>query len=262
MDGIQEVSGSIPLISTKMKDACPRKGYASFYIRQEGGRPMLFCDLLSTGRGVTALIGGGGKTTAMYTLARELSPRGTVLCCTTTRILPPDHLPVLLSPGEEAVSAALADHGCACLGTPAENGKLSAPELPMARLAALADYVLVEAGGSRGLPVKAHLPHEPVIPPEARRTILLAGASAFFRPAGEAVHRPEQFCRLTGAAPTDPVRAENLASLILGEGLGDTIFINQAESGEALREARRLAALLPLPLFAGALQRGEWTCLS
>ena len=57
------------------------------------------------------------------TLARELSPRGTVLCCTTTRILPPDHLPVLLSPGEEAVSAALADHGCACLGTPAENGK-------------------------------------------------------------------------------------------------------------------------------------------
>lgn len=132
----------------------------------------------------------------------------------------------------------------------------------MARLAALADYVLVEADGSRGLPVKAHLPHEPVIPPEARRTILLAGASAFFRPAGEAVHRPEQFCRLTGAAPTDPVRAENLASLILGEGLGDTIFINQAESGEALREARRLAALLPLPLFAGALQRGEWTCLS
>ena len=234
---------------------------------------MLFCDLLSTGRGDTALIGGGGKTTAMYapsslsfrqmyTLARELSPRGTVLCCTTTRILPPDHLPVLLSPGEEAVSAALADHGYACLGTPAENGKLSAPELPMARLAALADYVLVEADGSRGLPVKAHLPHEPVIPPEARRTILLAGASAFFRPAGEAVHRPEQFCRLTGAAPTDPVRAENLASLILGEGLGDTIFINQAESGEALREARRLAALLPLPLFAGALQRGEWTCLS
>lgn len=132
----------------------------------------------------------------------------------------------------------------------------------MARLAALADYVLVEADGSRGLPVKAHLPHEPVIPPEARRTILLAGASAFFRPAGEAVHRPEQFCRLTGAAPTDPVRAENLASLILGEGLGDTIFINQAESGEALREACRLAALLPLPLFAGALQRGEWTCLS
>lgn len=223
---------------------------------------MLLCDLLSIGRGVTALAGGGGKTTAMYTLARELSGRGTVLCCTTTRILPPNHLPVLLSPGEEAVSVALTDQGCICLGTPAEGGKLSAPELPIARLAALADYVLVEADGSRGLPVKAHLPHEPVIPPEAGRTILLAGASALFRPVGEAVHRPEQFCRLTGAVLADLVRAENLASLILGEGLGDIIFINQAESGEALAEARRLAALLPLPLFAGALQRGEWTCLS
>ena len=81
-------------------------------------------ELLGVRPGVTALIGGGGKTTAMYVLARELVKRGTVVCTTTTRILPPDHLPVLLSPGEEAVSAALADHGCACLGTPAENGKL------------------------------------------------------------------------------------------------------------------------------------------
>lgn len=223
---------------------------------------MQLCDLLSIERGITALIGGGGKTTAMYTLARELSKRGTVLCCTTTRIFRPDHLPVLRPPGEEAVSAALREHGCLCLGAPAERGKLSAPELSIARLAALADYVLVEADGSRGLPVKAHLPHEPVIPPEAGRTVLLAGASGFFRPVGEAVHRPEQFCRLTGASLTDPVEAESLASLILGEGMGDMIFINQAESGVALTEARRLAALVPLPLFAGALQRGEWTCLS
>lgn len=221
---------------------------------------MLFCDLLSTGRGVTALIGGGGKTTAMYTLARELSPRGTVLCCTTTRILPPDHLPVLLSPGEEAVSAALADHGCACLGTPAENGKLSAPELPMARLAALADYVLVEADGSRGLPVKAHLPHEPVIPAEADQTVLLAGASGFGRPVREAVHRSEQFCRLTGTPPDGPVTAANLARLLLAERLGDKVFVNQIETGA--EQARELAALLPWPVFAGALQGGVWKCLS
>lgn len=223
---------------------------------------MLFCDLLSTGRGVTALIGGGGKTTAMYTLARELSPRGTVLCCTTTRILPPDHLPVLLSPGEEAVSAALADHGCACLGTPAENGKLSAPELPMARLAALADYVLVEADGSRGLPVKAHLPHEPVIPDCAVQTVLLAGASGFGRPIREAVHRPERYCALSGASPGDTATPRNLAAVLAAERLGDQVFVNQADTAEALALAGELAALLPWPVCAGSLQGGKWTCLS
>lgn len=223
---------------------------------------MLFCDLLSTGRGVTALIGGGGKTTAMYTLARELSPRGTVLCCTTTRILPPDHLPVLLSPGEEAVSAALADHGCACLGTPAENGKLSAPELPMARLAALADYVLVEADGSRGLPLKAHLPHEPVIPDCAAQTVLLAGASGFGRPIREAVHRPERYCALSGASPGDTATPRNLAAVLAAERLGDRVFVNQADTAEALALAGELAALLPWPVCAGSLQRGKWTCLS
>lgn len=223
---------------------------------------MLFCDLLSTGRGVTALIGGGGKTTAMYTLARELSPRGTVLCCTTTRILPPDHLPVLLSPGEEAVSAALADHGCACLGTPAENGKLSAPELPMARLAALADYVLVEADGSRGLPVKAHLPHEPVIPDCAGQTILLVGASGFGRPIREAVHRPEWYCALSGASPGERVTPQNLAAALTAEGLGDRVFVNQADTAALLDLAGELAALLPWPVWAGSLQGGKWTCLS
>ena len=121
----------------------------------------------------------------MYVLAGELAARGTVICATTTRIRPPEHLPVLTGAGPAEISAALAERGCVCAGEPAEHGKLAAPALPVAQLAQLADYVLIEADGSKGLPVKAHLPHEPVIPPEARRTILLAGASAFFRPAGE-----------------------------------------------------------------------------
>ena len=44
------------------------------------------CDLLDIRPGVTALIGGGGKTTLMYHLARELRERGTVAVTTTTKI--------------------------------------------------------------------------------------------------------------------------------------------------------------------------------
>lgn len=52
------------------------------------------CDVLEVRRGVTAVIGGGGKTSLLYRLASELRERGRVLVATTTRILPPAHLPV------------------------------------------------------------------------------------------------------------------------------------------------------------------------
>ena len=221
---------------------------------------MELAELLGIKPGVTALIGGGGKTTAMYRLAREL--RGTVICCTSARILPPSHLPVLAGDSRAAVRQALAAAGRVCLGVPAPEGKLGPPALDLAALPALADYVLVEADGSRGLPVKAHLPHEPAVPPESGQTIVLAGASAFGRPIREAAHRPEQFCRLTGQPPDAPVTARTLAAALRREGLGDKVFINQAEEPAALEEARRLAAALPWPVFAGSLQGGVWICLS
>lgn len=223
---------------------------------------MKLSELLSIRPGVTALIGGGGKTTAMYALARELSEGGRVICCTTTRIFPPDHLPVLTEGSEGPLAAALREHGCVCAGTPAAEGKLAAPGLSMARLAALADYVLVEADGSKGLPLKAHLSHEPVIPPEAGQTVLLAGASGFGRPIRAAVHRWERFCSLSGEEPDAPVTAAALAAVLRQEGLGDKLFVNQAETGEALELARALAAALPWPVFAGSLRGGVWECLS
>ena len=227
-----------------------------------GGGTVKLYELLGVGPGVTALIGGGGKTTAMYTLAEELRQRGTVLCCTTTRIFPPDHLPVLARPTEAELRRALERHGCVCAGTPAEQGKLAPPELPMARLAALADYVLAEADGSKGLPLKAHLFHEPVIPPEAARTVLLLGASGFGRPVREAVHRPERFCQLTGADMDQPVTPSLAALAVRAEGLGDVVFVNQAETEQQMALAKELASRLACPVCAGALRKGEWLCLS
>lgn len=215
-------------------------------------------ELLNIRPGVTALAGGGGKTTMMYTLARELAARGTVICTTTTRILPPDHLPVLACAG----LAELEKARCVCVGRPAAEGKLAAPARSVGELTALADYVLVEADGSRGLPVKAHLSHEPVIPAEAGRTVVLIGASGFGRPIREAVHRWERFCTLTGAPPDAPVTAEQLAEALETEGFGELIFVNQAETAERMAEAERLASLLDRPVFAGTLKGGIWKCLS
>ena len=217
--------------------------------------------LLAVRTGVTALIGGGGKTTLMETLARELQSRGTVVLCTSTRIRRPADFPVVEEGGAAAVREALERWGAVCAGQAAEAGKLREPELSFDALSMLADYVIVEADGSRGLPLKAHEPHEPVIPACTGNTVLVVGASGFLRPIREVCHRPERYAALCTAGMDDLVTPALCARAIRAEELGDRLYINQAESGEALRLARELARELDWPAAAGSLHRREYTCL-
>ena len=66
---------------------------------------MQIAPLLHVGRGVTAIIGGGGKTTLIETLAGELSKNGKVITTTTTHICRPKQYETLLDATEAAVSA-------------------------------------------------------------------------------------------------------------------------------------------------------------
>lgn len=216
--------------------------------------------LLGIEPGVTAVIGSGGKTSLLACLAREVS--GTVILTTTTHIHPFAGVPLLTGADENELRRALAQNRVVCLGTPVENDKLTAPAVPIARLAALADFVLVEADGSRGLPIKAHAPHEPVIPPEARQTICVVGASGFGQPIAQAVHRPERFCALTDANPENVVSPALAARALLAEGLADTVFLNQMDACavpvEPFAAPLRRAGV---PVFGGSLQNGVWDAL-
>lgn len=222
---------------------------------------MGLAELLDIRPGVTAVIGGGGKTTLLRTLGEELAAGGArVLLCATTKILPFDGLPNLISPTEEALAEALAARRLVCAGTPVPGtGKLTAPGGPMARLADLADFVLAEADGSAGRPLKAHASHEPVIPPEANQTILVVGASGFGRPIAEAAHRPALYARLAGVPEDAPATPQTEAAVLLAEGLHTRVFVNQTETAEARAQAAALAALLPCPVLAGSLIRKEFS---
>ena len=208
--------------------------------------------LLGVERGVTALIGGGGKTTLMYTLAEELRHRGTVVVTTSTHIQRPEQYPVLTAADD--VAAALAEHGAVCVASESPEGKLCAPALSFEALAALADFVLVEADGSKRLPLKAHAPHEPVIPVNARRIIYVVGADGFGRPIRQVCHRPERYAALCGAAEDDLVTPALEAAVLHAEGY-DTgwVYINKVETPEDWRNAEALAALLPGKVIAGSL---------
>ncbi len=216
---------------------------------------MRLSQLLDIAPGVTAAIGSGGKTSLLRALAAELP--GTVILCTTTHIFPFEEAPLVTDGGADAVAAALRQSRVVCVGT-SNGGKLTAPALPFAALRGLADYVLVEADGSRRLPLKAHAPWEPVIPPECGRVVCLVGASGFGRPVAEAAHRPERFAELGGLAMTDAATPEAAARVVNAERWADVVFVNQADTAEELALARRFAAVSLPPVLAGSLRRGEY----
>lgn len=200
--------------------------------------------LLGIEKGVTAIIGSGGKSTLLHTLAMELP--GRVLLCTSTHFRAYDDLPLAVNPTAEGLRRLFVSHKAICAGKKNEQGKLRDCGLPYELLASVADYVLVEADGSRQLPLKAHAAHEPVVPPCSRQVICVVGMSGLHRPVREAVHRPELFCPLAGCNPEDEVTAELVARGLLREGLADTIFLNQAESDSILQDAAVIASRLKL----------------
>ena len=203
---------------------------------------MKLAPLLKIEKGVTAIIGSGGKTTLLRTLSGELP--GRVLLCTSTHFQGYADLPTVLDPTEADLRKALAAHPIVCAAGRSPTGKLVDCGLPYETLADLADFVLVEADGSRRRPLKAHARHEPVIPPCTRQVICVVGLSGLHRPVSEVVHRPELFCPLVGCTPEDEATPERVARALVQEHLADTYFLNQAESSSALQDAKIIASHL------------------
>lgn len=210
--------------------------------------------------GVTSVIGSGGKSTLLARLAAELVEGGTtVALATTTHFMPFPSVACVAGGSAEEVCLALAAHGVTCVAAPAGGaaGKLGPAALAPVELARLADYVLVEADGSKWLPLKAHATWEPVVPEGSTQSVLVVGASGFGRPVHEAVHRPERFCELAGCSPEDEATPEAVAAVIRAEGLASRVVVNQCEGEGALACARRLEALLDVPVAAGSLREGR-----
>lgn len=222
---------------------------------------MQIAPLLHIGRGVTALIGGGGKTTLMDTLAGELKKTGRVVLTTSTHIRRPAQCETLLGADENAVRAALARSPIICVAERAEDGKLCAPALSFEALAQLADYVIVEADGAKRLPLKAHAPHEPVVPACAQRVVLVMGIDGIGRPIRETCHRSALYAALAGTDEDAAVTPALAARVVTAEGYGDRVYINKVECAGDYEAALVLAQHLTCPVVAGSLHKGVYTCL-
>jgi probable selenium-dependent hydroxylase accessory protein YqeC len=212
---------------------------------------------------VISLVGGGGKTTLMFALARELaSDNSCVLTTTTTKIFEPlpSQTPFLLLEAEEEkmVKTLVQNMDRYRHITLARerllSGKLEgiSPDL-VVRLARLelVSCIVVEADGANQRSLKAPNPTEPVIPNNTSLLIPVVGVDAVgCRLTEENVFRSEIASELIGLPPGEVISAESIAFLIThhqgiikGSPDGARIipFVNKVDLDKGLSLGRDLA---------------------
>ena len=214
---------------------------------------------------VVALVGGGGKTTAMFRLAREVvDSGGSVITTTTTRIfgaqiaLAPAHVPAA-DLTRDRVAAALAVHRHVLVigATDAPSGKAEGVSLDLfQRLRAWFPGVclLNEADGSRMRPFKAPADYEPVIPADTTLAVPVVGADVFGKSLdADHVHRPELVSALSGGPLGTPITPAIVAQVLahpqggrkgVPAGARVIVVINKVESLPDRAPARETAERL------------------
>lgn len=154
---------------------------------------------------LVAVVGAGGKTTLLLSLAAELSDAGHRVAVTTTtkmgsaQVLPAASVCHSPEPGE--VADAVASCGLVFVVGTDDGSKITGPP-PTAidRLyrSGVVDYVLVEADGARRKPFKAPADHEPVIPKATTVVVVVMGTDAIGGTIAEVCHRPERVAAIAG----------------------------------------------------------------
>lgn len=141
---------------------------------------------------VIAFTGAGGKTSMIRRLAWEGRERGLkVLVATTTHMYRPSRYGVF-SKDIGQVRKMLEQESVAVAGREAEDRKISFVGSRFYRqICPLADLVLVEADGSRRLPLKVPGTNEPVVPGNCNMVLSVYGLSVLGREAGPLCFRPE-----------------------------------------------------------------------
>ena len=218
-----------------------------------------------------ALVGAGGKTTALFHTGRDLLSKPnvsitTVLVTTTTHLAfhqagEADQHWIVHSPKEIERIADRLPTGLLLFSGPLleKEGRWSSlADDALLALKRLADErqipLLIEADGARQKPLKAPAAHEPAIPPWVNSVVVAAGLSGLNAPLDErTVHRADRFSKISGLLPGDILSPLALAKVLKDNDGGlkaippharRLVMLNQADTPELQATARRLAELL------------------
>jgi molybdenum cofactor cytidylyltransferase len=208
-----------------------------------------------------AIVGAGGKTTAMFRISRQLdSP---VLMITTTHIGInqadlADKCLVITDPEEiRKAMDEMEEHQTIFLsGGATDDGRYTAisdrcQDRLIEECSRRKISLLIEADGARGLPLKAPAKHEPAIPGWANSVLVVAGLQGLNQPlSDEHVHRPERFAEISELKDGEII-TPGVLERVLGHPDGGLkgipeharrmVFLNQADTELLSGQAKRIA---------------------
>jgi molybdenum cofactor cytidylyltransferase len=204
-----------------------------------------------------AFVGSGGKSTAMFKLARELS--SPVIVTTTTHLgtwqihLADSHI---IANNLDNLKQKTFDLQGVILITGEIQNERTKPidEEALFWLHSFcrdqAIHLLIEADGSRQKPLKAWADHEPPIPEFADLVVEVVGMNGMGKPLTEEfVHRADIFSKLSGLKIGDLISAESLKKVLthkdgglknIPTGARSCIILNQTDKSETQSIARML----------------------
>lgn len=201
-----------------------------------------------------ALIGSGGKTMMVRTLARENRSTRKVLVSNTLNMerIPDSEIDFVDFEFREDYSLCnYTEPGVHVLAYDIEqDNTLRGLELDVLEVQmSCFELCLIECDESRQRPLKAWRGNEPVLPPSTDLTLGILDITAIgLKIAVETVHNLDVFCDLTGKKVGDIITREDIKRLILDPdqmfrtALGrKVLFINKAEDPITLAYARDLA---------------------
>ncbi|KXB07214.1 hypothetical protein AKJ54_00515 [candidate division MSBL1 archaeon SCGC-AAA382K21] len=176
---------------------------------------------------MVTFIGAGGKTTAMFRLAREsLRKEKVVIVTTTTKILKSEGkkadcliLSSNLNDMKNQVSRAVGTYEIVAIASGVVEGKKLSGLEPgwIDELSEINDLgmIIVEGDGAFHKSLKAPADYEPVIPPSTNTVAHVLGIDVIGKPLNSKnVHRPEIVSSLTGFETGDSITPELAARII------------------------------------------------
>jgi len=162
---------------------------------------------------IIAVVGSGGKTTRIKCLAEQYRNQGKVVLITTSTHMFIEE-DTLLTDDASTIILALKEKGCVMAGVPDGKKIKALSKETFDEVCLHADVVLVEADGSKCLPLKYPNATEPVIPYNTDEIIVVCGLNAIGQKAKDVCHRLELVKACLGIADETMITASHVQRLV------------------------------------------------